>query len=427
MSAAAGSGSGPGGDAAGASGPGAPREPSGGDRSRGEEGAADRSRRRPPEPLGVLHVDAGREWRGGQNQLRLLARELSSSPAVEQAVAARRGSRVLREAEEAGVEAVALPWGPALDPRAVAGLAREAAGRDLVHAHSSHALQASVAALALAGAPARLVAARRLDFPVRSAGVWRRADLVLAVSRAARRVLVGCGVEPSRVRVVHDGIDPGELRPQRPGRLREAAGAPPEAPLVGAVGALVGHKDHATFVRTAARVARRRPDVHFLVAGEGPERDRLERLRARAGLEGRLHLPGHVPGAARSLADLDVFVMSSREEGLGTAALEALAAGVPVALTRAGGLADVAGEALPSAPPEAPAELAREVLRLLDDDAARREAVEAGRRRLRGFTAGAMASATLRAYRDVVVWARRRRRHARRLEREAAFRRARTP
>lgn len=377
--------------------------------------------------LRVLHVDAAREWRGGQNQLRLLARELARRPGVVQAVAAGRGTRLLREAEALGVATRPLAWDAALDPRAVAGLGRRLRGWDVVHAHSSHALQAALLALALTGARARLVAARRLDFPLRSPAVWRRADLVAAVSGAVRRVLVDGGLAPARVRVIHDGIDPDELRPQRPGRLREAAGVAEDVPLVGAVGALVGHKDHATFVRAAARVARRRPGVHFVVAGEGPRRGEVERLRSALGLEGRLHLPGHVPDVARSLVDLDVFVMSSREEGLGTAVLEALAAGVPVAVTRAGGLAEVAGDGLPSAPPQDPPALAREVLRLLEDDGARAEALRAGRRRLRAFTAGAMARRTLSAYREVVAGFRRRRRHAARMERTAAFRRARPP
>lgn len=378
-------------------------------------------------PLRVLHVDAAREWRGGQNQLRLLARELADAQEVEQTVAAGSGSRLAREARAAGVAVRPLAWDAALDPRAVAALAAEVGGADVVHAHSSHALQACVLALALAGAPARLVAARRLDFPLRSPAVWRRADLVLAVSGAVRRVLLEGGLEPARVRVAHDGVDPDELHPQRPGRLRAAAGVPDDVPLVGAVGALVRHKDHRTFARTAAAVARRREDVHFVVAGEGPERGEVERLRGVAGLEGRLHLPGHVSDAARSLCDLDVFVMSSREEGLGTAVLEAMAAGVPVAVTRAGGLADVAGDELPSAPPEDPEALAAEVLRLLEEPDARASAVRAGHRRLESFTAGRMARRTLRAYRDVVAWHRRRRRHARMLERRADFRRARPP
>lgn len=377
-------------------------------------------------PLRVLHVDSAREWRGGQNQARLLARELAGADGVEQAMLARRGSRLAREARALGLETVEVPWRAGLDPRAVAGIARRVRGRDLVHAHSSHALQAAVLALAAGGAPAGLVAARRLDYRLSSPSVWRRADLVLAVSTAVARVLEDCGLEPGRVRVVHDGIDPAELRPPEEGRLRSAAGAEPDETLVGAVGALVGHKDHRTLVRAAARLAADRPDVRFVVAGEGPLRGELEAEVRERGLEGRFALPGHVEDVARSLGDLDLFVMPSREEGLGTAALEAMAAGVPTVVTRAGGLVDVAGDAVPSAPPEDPGALAEAVGRLLDDPEARRAAASAGRRRVEErFTAARMAEGTLAAYRAVAAARRRRREHGRRLERVGRLRRAR--
>lgn len=377
-------------------------------------------------PLRVLHVDSAREWRGGQNQARLLARELGSADGVEQAMLARRGSRLAREARALGLETVEVPWRAGLDPRAVAGIARRVRGRDLVHAHSSHALQAAVLALAASGAPAGLVAARRLDYRLSSPSVWRRADLVLAVSTAVARVLEDCGLEPDRVRVVHDGIDPAELRPPEEGRLRSAAGAGPGETLVGTVGALVGHKDHRTLVRAAARLAADRPDARFVVAGEGPLRGELEAEVRERGLEGRFALPGHVEDVARPLGDLDLFVMPSREEGLGTAALEAMAAGVPTVVTRAGGLVDVAGDAVPSVPPEDPGALAEAVGRLLDDPEARRATASAGRRRVEErFTAARMAEGTLAAYRAVAAARRRRREHGRRLERIGRLRRAR--
>jgi glycosyltransferase involved in cell wall biosynthesis len=379
------------------------------------------------EVLSVLHVDAGREWRGGQNQLRLLARELEGAGCVRQTVATRPDSRLATEVRGAGVEVRPLSWRIGFDPRAVVGLSRAAARRDLLHAHSSHALQAAVAALALSGAPCRLVASRRTPFPPTSPGVWRRADVVLAVSSHVAGVLVRSGLEPRRVRVVHDGVDPDELRPGRSGALRTAAGVKDEVTLVGALGALTRTKDHATFLRAAARVAERRPDVHFVVVGEGPERARLERRVREVGLEGRFHLPGHVEKAGRSLPDLDLFVMPSRDEGLGSAVLEAVAAGVPALVVRAGGLADVARAGLPSVPPGDPEALAGAMARLLGDAAARRDAVRAGERALPGFTAAAMAAGTLRTYREVLARDRALREHLRLQERTARRRRARPP
>jgi len=352
----------------------------------------------------VLHVDAAREWRGGQNQARLLVSELARR-GLEQALAARPDSRLAAEVDALGVRVVPLRWRAGLDPAAVVALAREIrdGGWDVVHAHSSHALQASLLALALAGGRSALVGSRRLDFPLRSPAVWKRADVVLAVSGPVRDGLVAGGLEPARVRVVHDGVAVARAGGAGgDGRLRAAAGAGPGDLLVGTAGALVGHKDHATFLRAAAVVVGRSPEARFVVAGEGRLRPELEALVAALGLGARLSLPGHVPDVADSLADLDVFVLSSSGEGLGSVSLEAMAAGVPVVLARAGGLAEVAGEALPSVPPGDPDALAGAILALLADPEVRERVARAGRERVRAFSAGAMAEGTLDAYRAVV-------------------------
>lgn len=376
-------------------------------------------------PLRVLHVDAAREWRGGQNQVRLLAGRLRGRAGVEQAVAGRAGSRLLAEAAELGVATVPLPWRPALDPRAVAGLAREAGDWDLLHAHNSHALQAGILALAASGAPSRLVASRRSAFEFSSSRTWRRADLVLAVSGAVRRVALRSGLEPARVRVVHSGVEPEAVTPAGPGVLREVTGASDGDLLVGAAGALDASKDHRTLVRAAARVARQRAGVRFVVAGEGPLRERLEGEVRDRGLEGRFALPGHLPELGRSLGDLDLFVMCSRQEGFGSAALEAMAAGVATVVTRAGGLVEMAGDAVPTVPPGDPEALAAEILRLLDDGDERRRVAERGRRRVHErFTAAHTADATLAAYREVEASRLRRLEYRRRLERRGRVRRA---
>lgn len=376
-------------------------------------------------PLRVLHVDSAREWRGGQNQVRLLVGRLDGREGVEQTVAARRGSRLLAEARAAGAEAVPLAWEAGLDPRAVAALAGPVHAADVVHAHSSHALQTAVVALALAGGRAALVAARRTLGRVRAPAVWRRADLVLAVSGAVADRLAEAGLQPARVRVVPDGVEPPE-GDGGAGALRRAADADEATTLVGTVGALEPEKGHDVFLRAAARLARERPGVRFVVAGEGSGRPELETLAADLGLEGRLVLAGHVPEVARSLADLDVFVLASRQEGLGSAALEALAAGVPSVLARAGGLEEVAAGEVPTVPPDDPGALAAAVGRLLDEPEARERAARAGLRRIEErFTAERVAGATLAAYREATGARRRRREHDRRMERVGRLRRAR--
>ena len=362
-----------------------------------------------PSPLTVLHVDSARQYRGGQNQARLLMAGLAGRAGVRQALVAGATSRLAREARDLGVHVHATPWRGAFDHRALRELcARLAEDWDIVHAHDGHAVQSVLLARALSGGGSAVVAARRVDFPVRRLFVWRRADLILGVSRRIRDVLVAQGIERRRVEVVHSGIDPREIAALSDGvsarELRAAAHVGDAQVLVAAVGALVGHKDHATLVRAAALLAPRHPDVRFAVFGDGPERPVLERLVTEHGLDARFRLPGRFPDAARALAGVDVFVMPSKEEGLGTACIEAMLARRPVVATSAGGLGELATDgAFRPVPPEDPAALAAELEPLLADANARALAGAAAQRGARRFTADAMVEGTLRGYRALTA------------------------
>jgi len=341
-----------------------------------------------------VQIDAGREWRGGQNQVRLLARELARAPDVDQLVVTRAGSPLAGRVAAAGGTVVGVPWGPSIDPRAVWQL-RLAVRRfrpHVVHAHDSHALTTTLLARTLAGFRFPVVATRRVDFAIRRTSPWRRADHVFAVSQAVHRMLVAGGVPAARLSVVPDGVDIEEIRQAsaRSSGVRAALGLAPSAPLAVNLAALVAHKDQDTLVRAAAAARPLQPDLHWVIGGEGPLRDRLTGAIAAAGLGDRVHLVGYVEEADALIREATVLVMSSREEGLGSVVLHALAIGTPVVATRAGGLPDILPPAalVPVGDPEA---LARKVLESLS-----RPAVQPFPPRC---TAAAMAAAVLARYR----------------------------
>jgi glycosyltransferase involved in cell wall biosynthesis len=102
-------------------------------------------------------------------------------------------------------------------------------------------------------------------------------------------------------------------------------------------------KDLPTLVRAAARVAARRPEVRFLIGGDGPARALLEALRQKLGLGAQLVMPGTV-ASRELLTGLDVALLTSSHEGMPNFVLEAMAAGVPVVSTRAGAVPEILGE-----------------------------------------------------------------------------------
>ena len=341
----------------------------------------------------VLQVDSGREWRGGQNQVRLLCRELAREPGIEQTLVTKRGSELARRAAADGVAVTETPWGWGVDPRAWfrLNLAVSAFKPEILHAHDGHALwQARHAA-----GDARLVATRRVDFHVGRFSTWRRTDHIIAISRAVKEVLAADGIPATEVTVVHDGIDPDDVRraAEQPLNVRARLGLPAGTPLAVNVAALVDHKDQRTLIRAARHARTVRPDLHWAIAGEGELRGALTAEIARFGLADRVHLLGYVEAADALIRESHLLVMSSKEEGLGSVILNALALGKPVVATEAGGIPEIlpASALVPVGDAEA---LARKVLQALDHPSL----VPLPEK----FTASAMAQGVLALYRSLV-------------------------
>lgn len=165
----------------------------------------------------------------------------------------------------------------------------------------------------------------------------RGADGLLAVSAAMRDDMVALGMPGDRIRVHHTGVDQDRFKPADRAALKAAIGV--AGPLVVAIGALIARKGHDVMIEAAARL----PGVSLRIVGDGPERGWLEALIARLGVGDRVRLLGSIPHGELPglLAAADVMALASASEGLANAWVEALACGVPVVITQAGGACEV--------------------------------------------------------------------------------------
>ncbi len=186
-------------------------------------------------------------------------------------------------------------------------------------------------------------------------------------------------------------------------RLRTERGLSPHDVIVVNAGALVDQKDQATLIRAAALVKKERPEVKFLVLGEGPLRPRLEELIRELKLESSVFLWGHRSDVVDCTALGDIFVLSSQAEGIGGALIDAMAVEVPTAATRVGGLSDLYGSSeAPELTPAGDADaLAKNILWVLKDPDEARRRVEQGRLTAARFTAKAMADGYEALYKKV--------------------------
>ena len=203
-------------------------------------------------------------------------------------------------------------------------------------------------------------------------GLALLSDRLIAVSDRVRDDLVAFGVAPAeRFTVVSLGLDldPMSTASTHRGALRRELRLGPDTRLVGIVGRLFPIKNHALFLDAAARVLASRPDSRFVVVGDGRLRGELETRARRPDLVDHVIFTGWRYDLPRFYADLDVLVVSSRNEGTPVSAIEAMAAGCPVVATRVGGLPDLIddGRTGTLVAPDDPAALATAIGRVIDD------------------------------------------------------------
>ncbi len=297
--------------------------------------------------MNILHLDSGREMRGGQRQLLLLLRGLDQHGVS--------GKLLARGALAASTGAQAL---------SVAAVRREAHRADLIHAHDarSHTLAAVVAPRT------PLIVSRRVAFPVRRGPLsrWKytRADCFLAVSHYVARMLCEAGVAAERIRVVHDGVDMTTAAPLDP--------PPADRPIRAGILEI----DDALKLGDLAREGCRSAGVEIF---------------ADRSLDAVLRNSGFL-------------LYLTAEEGLGSALLAAAAAGRPAVASGVGGVSEVvAHEQTGLLVANEVAAVAAAARRFADDRRFLQAcAVQAFERAANEFRSDIMVTRTLEAYRELL-------------------------
>ncbi len=232
---------------------------------------------------------------------------------------------------------------------------------------------------ALARVPVR-VGSRREVHPSRGRGLealqrlgYAAAHRVVANSEAGAARLRAEGVAPRRVSVIRNGLDLGAFVPRQPlpGRHR-----------IISVGRLRPEKAHEVLLAAVAQLRAAWPDVTLRLVGDGARESVLRQFAADHGLADRVEFLGQREDVAALLRDADVFVLPSRIEASPNAALEAMAAGLPVVATDVGGIPEVVTTGLTGilVPPDDAGALAKAVAQLFADPSHAERLAGAGRR-----------------------------------------------
>jgi glycosyltransferase involved in cell wall biosynthesis len=172
-------------------------------------------------------------------------------------------------------------------------------------------------------------------------------DAFIGVARAHGEYLVERERFPAeKVHVISNGVDCDRFQPspQERASARRELGIAENMPLVGIVAALRPEKNHELFLRAAALVQRRLPEVRFVVVGDGPERGRCEQWARELGIGECVYFLGSRSDVPRWLSALDLFALTSHNEANPVSILEAMACGIPVVAPRVGSIAESVAE-----------------------------------------------------------------------------------
>jgi len=368
----------------------------------------------------ILHVIPSLDRAGAEKQMTLLVRGLPRSEFDVHVCALTRGGPLEADLREAEIPLTLIGKRRRADPLAYRRLKRlvSRCRPDLIHTWIFAANAYGRAAGKACGVKHLVAGERcvdpwkgRLEFTV-DRYLARHTTRIVANSPGVRDFYVHHGLPAEKFQVIPNGIYlPEPSRTAREALLVEL-GLPQDCRLVGVVGRLWPQKRVKDAIWAADLLKVIRDDVHLLILGDGPHRDRLRRFRDQARIRDKVHFLGHRDDVPRFLPHFDVLWSTSAYEGQSNSILEAMAAGVPVVATDVAGTRDLVahretGFLVPShgvGKGRRRAAFARHTNILLDDPDQARRLGEAGRRRVESeFSVEQMVNRYASLYREVMA------------------------
>ena len=357
--------------------------------------------------LRVAGVDPERGFGGGETQVLGLSLELDRAGHRAEVVCDPDGE-LWRRAQAAGLVCRPLKIRNSIDVAAGFRLRNLITRRryDVVHFHTS---RAHALAPYTQGLDITRVVTRRMDYPPnRIFGPYlynRAVEGVIAISEGVAEALAESAVARQNLHVISSGVDCADFSPPTNAERAEARarlGLDRADIAVGAVGALTARKGH-RYMIDALAIARRTTasPLRGFIAGDGDLASELAAHAREADAESPVLMLGQLADPRNLLRALDIFVMPSLKEGLGVAALEAMACGIPVIASDVGGLREVVEESVSGRliAPENVRALAEAVADLAREPSARASMGAAARQRaIDKFGMAAMAARTVDFY-----------------------------
>jgi L-malate glycosyltransferase len=305
----------------------------------------------------IAHVSTPFTWRGGEQQVAYLYQGIEELNALgafgsaEQVIFCPKGSEMENYCKQNELQYKTFHKRSGTDPFSASELKKLCMDQniDLIHAHDSHAHTMAVLSASLFRNKTQFVLSRRVDFPLKKKGKTRfkynhkNLRTILCVSDFIRELLIpNIHNEDIKVATVHSGVDLG-INPAKKGSLRKEFNIEPNKIIVANTSAIADHKDYFTFVQVAEKMNAKHPGKYiFFAFGSGPMLNEIKTYCSELGLsDDTIVFTGFRNDLKKLWPDIDMFLFTSKTEGLGTSILDAFQHNVPVVATNTGGIPEV--------------------------------------------------------------------------------------
>ena len=321
----------------------------------------------------LFHIDAGKEWRGGQRQVLYLTEELVKRRYFVRLIT-QPDCPLYQEAKKRNIPVIKVKIRNEFDLFAIVKIAyylrKEKA--TIVHFHDAHSLAVGSVAAHIAKTPIKVLS-RRVDFPLKkhflskikySKGV----DGIIAISNGIKKVLIEEGIINNKsIEVIHPGTDFSQFEQKfDKNYLRKELGFSNDDYLVGIVAHLADHKGHKYLIEASQIIKEKTDKIKIIIVGEGPLKMELTKKAKELNTRNVVFFLGFRKDIPQILHSLDLFVLSSYLEGLGSSILDAMACKLPVVATSTGGIPEAVKNEVTGflVPPRNPKALAEAILKL---------------------------------------------------------------
>lgn len=360
----------------------------------------------------ILHFSSAKTWRGGEQQIAYLFEELQQK-GIQQWIFCVKKSALANYCQQEKIPHFTYQKRFSTNPF-IGYQLKQLSTRlqiDLIHLHDAHSHTFGYISTLL-GNKMPFVLSRRVDFPVKNNWLSYQKynhpsiQRILSVSHYVQQILAPAIKNQSKLQVVHSGVDTTRFQNTNQHILRATYDISKETIIIGNVAAIAPHKDYFTFVDTAVILLKNKQSFKFLIiGGDGGEATLIKAYIQEKGVTDHFILTGFRKDIPQILPEIDIFLFTSKEEGLGTSVIDAISCGISVVATNAGGVPEIIrdGENGFLAPVKDAALLAEKVMHLLTHPNTKERFIQNGQAVALQFSKEEMARKTLGVYQEILT------------------------